>query len=384
MRIILIGNYPPDRQDSMRLFSLMLQNGFVNAGVDSEIWLPKVFFGRFSKHTNGGLGKWLGYLDKWVLYPIILKKKILGKKYNDPDVKFHICDHSNSPYIAYLPKEKTGLTCHDVLAIRGAFGFEDAYCKTSRMGLVLQKWILKNILKVDRLAAVSQLTLHQLNELNKGLETTTKDWRVIHNSFNENFTPLPTLVAQQKIEGMGLFRDVPFVLHLGSSLERKNRKLLVDMLVELGEDWRGVACFAGDAIDPELRSHIQDLGLQSRVVSVIKPSHENVIALYSSCAAFVFPSFSEGFGWPLIEAQACGAPVIASNIEPMPEVSGGAALHASPYKAADFAKAFLSLDNISIREQLIAKGFENCRRFSSEKMIGEYVDLYNFQNQVTS
>ncbi|MEO6731464.1 MAG: glycosyltransferase [Ferruginibacter sp.] len=383
MRIILIGNYPPDSQDSMRLFSLMLQNGFVKAGIDSEIWLPKVFFGRFSKVTNKGLGKWLGYLDKWVFYPVILKMKLSDKQYNNPNVRFHICDHSNSPYLAYLPTEKSGLTCHDVLAIRGAFGFEDAYCKTSGLGLLLQKWILKNILKVDRLAAVSGLTLHQLNELNNGLENKTKDWRVIHNSFNESFIPLPAHVAQLKIAEMGLSRDVPFLLHLGSSLERKNRKLLVDMLVELGEAWKGIVCFAGDAIDPDLGGYIQKLGLQNRVVSIIKPSHENVVALYSACEAFIFPSFSEGFGWPLIEAQACGAPVIASNIEPMPEVSGGAALHESPYKAADFAKAFLSLDKISVREQLIAEGFENCKRFSSEKMIGEYLSLYNFQKQVT-
>jgi glycosyltransferase involved in cell wall biosynthesis len=121
--------------------------------------------------------------------------------------------------------------------------------------------------------------------------------------------------------------------------------------------------------------------MQNRVKSIVKPGHETLLALYSLCDAFIFPSFSEGFGWPVIEAQACGAPVIASDIEPMPEVSGGGALHANPKTAADFADAFLSLQNKALREQLVNKGFENCKRFSSEKMIDAYLLLHGLRRK---
>lgn len=378
MKIILIGNYPPDKQESMNLFSSMLNKGFINSGIESEIWLPSVFFGTFSKSTSKGLGKWLGYLDKWVLYPLILKIRLLKNIHNNADVRFHICDHSNSLYLAYLPINKSAITCHDVLAIRGAFGFDDAYCKASSFGIILQKWILKNLVKARELATVSELTLRQLIELSNGFAPKTEKWQVIHNAYNGDFRPLSRQVSNQKIQAMGFLENKPFILHVGSSLERKNRKLLVDMLVELGDNWNGIVCFAGDDIDPDLVSHINRLGLHNRVKSIIKPGHDDLLALYSSCEAFIFPSFSEGFGWPVIEAQACGAPVIASNIEPMPEVSGGAALHESPYKVVDFARAFLSLQNISVREQLIAKGFENCKRFTTKKMIDAYLSLHNF------
>ncbi|MCW3094226.1 MAG: group 1 glycosyl transferase [Ferruginibacter sp.] len=365
----------------MKLFSEMLNKGINNAGIECEIWRPSVFFGHFSKSANKGLGKWLGYLDKWILYPVVLKMCLLKTKYNHAEIRFHICDHSNSPYLAYLPSARTAITCHDVLAIRGALGFRDAYCNASGLGIILQKWILKNLLKAEKLAAVSHLTLKQLKALSNSTDSKPTDWQVIHNAFNQEFNPIPKTIAEQKVQTLGLPANTPFILHLGSSLKRKNRKLLLDMVVELGDGWNGIVCFAGDGIDADLGEHINKLGLQNRVKSVIKPSHENILALYSACEAFVFPSFSEGFGWPVIEAQACGAVVIASNIEPMPEVSGGAALHENPDKPADFARAFLFLQNGSVKHDLVSKGFENCKRFSSKKMADAYLSLHNLERK---
>jgi glycosyltransferase involved in cell wall biosynthesis len=169
--------------------------------------------------------------------------------------------------------------------------------------------------------------------------------------------------------------DVPFILHVGSSLPRKNRKLLVDMLNIMQNDWNGNICFAGEAIDTELRDHINSLNLGHRVIAVNKPNHETLVALYSSCRAFIFPSFSEGFGWPLIEAQACGAPVIASNTEPMPEVGDGSALHADPKGPQSFVTQFFKLENDNFRREIIDKGYINIRRFNAQLMIENYVNF---------
>src|ERR1700738_951837 len=145
LRIILIGNYPPDRQESMERFAQMLGAGFGKAGRSIEIWRPEVFFGAFAKSTTSGLGKWLGYIDKWILFPLILRWRLSNKTNRNGACRFHICDHSNSPYLKCLPPARTVITCHDVLAIRGALGFEDAYVKASLPGRFLQSWILKNL-----------------------------------------------------------------------------------------------------------------------------------------------------------------------------------------------------------------------------------------------
>lgn len=381
MKIILIGNYAPDKQESMKLFAKMLERGFATAGYDTELWLPKPFFGAFSKNTYAGIGKWLAYMDKWLMFPAYLRIRRMFGSYNETNTRFHVCDHSNAPYLAHLPKDITAVTCHDVLAIRGAFGFKDAYCEASRLGIILQKWILRNLVKAKRLATVSEFTMRQLNELYPGHQEAKKEWRVILNAFNQEFYPAGKDFTEPRLRNLGLDPDVPFLLHVGSSLPRKNRLLLPDMLAALEGKWDGVICFAGQVMDAELREKVRKYGFQDRVVSVVNPDHDNLVALYSACAAFVFPSLSEGFGWPVIEAQACGAPVITSNIEPMPEVSGGAAMLEDPHNPNDFAKALLSVLDSGERAILIQKGFENARRFAPSVMIDQYLKLHQLNRK---
>jgi len=378
MKIILISNYPKDRQESMIRFSEMLLAGFRDAGFEAETWNPVVILGKFFASTTMGIGKWMGYIDKWMIFPVLLKLRLLKKKNKHTGDRYYICDHSNAPYLKYLPQNRTSITCHDVLAIRGALGHADAYCPASKTGKIFQQWIFKNLQRARLLAAVSQKTLDQLQELTNG-EMGHKEWRVIYNTFNNDFGPIDKTLAEKLLHHLPLQPDTPFLLHVGSDSPRKNRKLLLDMVALLGSAWDGIICFAGDALEETLVAHAEKLGLRDRYISVVKPNHKTLQALYCSCAAFVFPSFSEGFGWPLIEAQACGAPVIASNIEPMPEISGGAALYADPANARAFADALLGLMHQGNRTQLIQSGFKNCLRFQPGKIIDNYLNLHGLQ-----
>lgn len=374
MNIVLIGNYPPDKQESMERFAQMMLEGFKKANLNTQIWRPIALFGSGSKSTNTGLGKWLGYLDKWVLFPVILFFRAKQSKYRS--ASFLICDHSNSPYLKFLPQKNTTVTCHDVLAIRGALGFSDAFCDASAFGKVLQKWILNNLSKSSKLAAVSQLTLNQLKEISVPEKPrAAKDWRVIHNAYNNTFRKLSSEEAAPLLKAAGVDQGKPFLLHVGSDLPRKNRKMLLEMVAAADGEFAGNICFAGHPLEQELSDLAESLNLKHRVISIIKPDHQTLLALYSSCYAFVFPSFSEGFGWPIIEAQACGAAVITSTIDPMPEVSGGGAILASPYHINEFKDALLELSSEQKRSDLIYKGFDNARRFHPLKMIASYIDL---------
>lgn len=374
MRIILIGNYSADQQQSMERFALMLESGFMEEGHGVEVWRPCILFGRMAETTASGLGKWLGYLDKWLLFPLVLR----WRSFRKGDVFYHICDHSNAPYLAHLPRHHTSITCHDVLAIRGAFDHSDAFCQSSRFGRILQRWILRNLAKSKRLAAVSDLTLRQLEELVPPRRAAA-EWQVIHNAFNNEFSPMSPEAASTHLAAVGIQPDLCYILHVGSELPRKNRGLLLKMVAALGEAWHGKICFAGQVMDTALRAEAGQLGLLDRIVEVPRPDHSTLVALYSRCDAFVFPSYSEGFGWPVIEAQACGAPVLASHVEPMPEVSGGAAIHVGPDDARTFADALLVLRNPAVRADLIQAGFENAKRFTPRKMTAAYLDLMNIQ-----
>jgi len=371
LKIILIGNYKPDGQESMERFTQMLKSGFEEANITVDIWYPTVFFGKLSNSTLSGFGKWLGYLDKWLIFSLLLRLKRSSNK----NVRYHICDHSNAAYIPHLPKGRTSITCHDVLAIRGALGFKDAYCPASSTGVILQKWILKNLLSADKIAAVSQFTLNQLTELNKGVKK--PGWTVIHNGFNAGFKKLESNEWHKilKDNAQESLINNPYIVHVGSNLQRKNRKMLLNMVASLGEQWKGLVCFTGQPMNAELQQQALQLGLKDRIIEIKKPPHLYLEALINGARAFVFPSFSEGFGWPVIEAQACGTPVIASNLEPMPEVGGNGAIYADPYDPAAYAKALLLVDNKQGIDELLQNGYENTKRFNTDLMNKKYLEL---------
>ncbi|WP_217179249.1 glycosyltransferase family 4 protein [Gillisia limnaea] len=291
------------------------------------------------------------------------------------DVFFHICDHSNSMYLKVLPKNGSGITCHDVLAIEGALGFEEANCRATRTGKILQNWILKNLKKAKILTAVSHNTMEHLAKLCGVENGSNSNWRVIHNSFNSNFWPMDKNESRKFLNAIN-FPEGSFILHVGSGLPRKNRSLLLKMVNSLGDRWKGNICFAGDPLDEDFSKNAKNYGICNRVKSVPRPDHHTLVALYSSCEAFIFPSFSEGFGWPLIEAQACGAAVLASSIPTLHEVGGEAAIYADPYKPGEFAEGFINLIQKKNKKKLIALGFENCKRFESQKLIKDFIRLY--------
>lgn len=373
MKCILIGNYKPDKQESMHRYALMLMNGFNQADVSTEIWYPTVFFGKWAKTTTSGIGKWLGYIDKWIIFGVILKIKSTFS--TEKDILYHICDHSNAPYLALLPKSNTVITCHDVLAIQGALGVSESYCPATATGKILQRWIFHYLSNAKKIAAVSQYTLNQLLSLSTTDAQKDKQWVVIPNAFNALFYPMSEGERKTKLTHLGL-EDIPFILHVGSSLARKNRLLLLKMLALLGDKWNGKICFAGQSLDQSLLDAAKSLSLENRIVSAIKPDHSTLVALYSACEAFIFPSFSEGFGWPIIEAQACGAPVIASHLDPLPEVSGGAALHANPFQPETFVEAFQLLQDKELKLTLIEDGFQNCKRYETNNIINAYLNLH--------
>lgn len=358
-------------------FAEMLAQGLRKHGFEVDIISPKPFV--LTKKFGGGLAKWLAYVDKWILFPFVLRRAVRGAQRNLGDkVFYHICDHSNSPYLPHLPADRVAITCHDVLAIRGAFGYPDSYCPASRTGIILQRWILKNLHCAKKIACVSQLTLKQLCET-ADEKNPPPGWTVIPNALNADFKKLDAVTAQGILDQAGIKISRPFLLHVGSNLPRKNRAMLLKMVAQSNPPWSGQICFAGETADAALHAEARDLEISDRIYSVEKPSHEMLCALYSLAHALVFPSLSEGFGWPVIEAQACGTPVIASDFEPLPEVSGGAAIHADPRNVSAFAAALKSLENVSVRESLITPGQKNAERFHLATMIDQYLSLHGIR-----
>lgn len=375
-KIILIGNYLPDKQNSMLIFESLMAEGYINSKQIVSVIRPSKIFSKIS-FNKLSLLKWFGYIDKFLLFPLQLLIFRFKNFIQFKSVYYHICDHSNAFYLYFLPKNKTIITCHDVLAIRAGLGYTDTYCSATKSGQVLQKIILNALSGAKKLAAVSEFTLNQLKEIDTKPKL-DKNWVCIHNALSDKFVPME---KDTIIFVLGNFKPIlskPFILHVGSDLERKNRKLLVEMMYQLQNEWDGLLVLAGEPLNLKLLNLIEKLKINKRILQIHNPSSREIIAFYSLCQAMVFPSFSEGFGWPIIEAQACGAPVITSNKAPMmDEVGGEAALYANPDDVISFADQFLKLNNEDFRNGVILAGYENTKRFDFENTIHRYIELLN-------
>jgi glycosyltransferase involved in cell wall biosynthesis len=375
-RVLLVGNYAPDYQESMHRFARMLRERFcARGGLSVELIAPRRFFGRRAA-AHSGLGKWLAYLDKYLLFPLLLRWKVHGLGRN---AVVHICDHSNA---VYAPAARSAghvvlVTCHDLGAVRGALG-ESTDCPASGMGKWLQRWIARSLGRADGIACVSAATEADVKRLIRAPDGSVPETRVILNGLNMAFRPLDAKESAARLVGLGeLDLRQPFALNVGSSLRRKNREGVLRIFARIKDRLPGQLVFAGEALPEELTRLAGELGIADRVVQIIQPSDAALEALYCRALALVFPSRFEGFGWPVIEAQACGCPVLCSDAGALGEIAAASAFVRTLADEAAFADELLRLSNdTAARAEWARKGFKNLERFRTETMLDHYAQFY--------
>ena len=367
--ILLIGNYPLDRQQSMQRFAMMMLRGLTAAGVSAELIQPTPFFGRF-RYAGGFVAKWLAYLDKFFLF-----RRTLAKKLRERPALVHICDHSNAMYARAIAGVPVVVTCHDLLAVRGGLG-EQTQTPASASGKQLQRWIVRGLEAADAIACVSRATLadaHRLIDRTDGRPALEQ----ITNGLSYPYQVLPPGEARARLAKVpALAAETPFVLHVGSNLERKNRAGVLRIFARCKENWNGSLVFVGETLSPSLRLLSEELGVSDRIIEVPNADNALLEALYNCAIALLFPSTFEGFGWPIAEAHACGCPVLCADREPMSEVAGGAGLLHPVEDEEGFAGDLLRLTDPAERARWSARAVDNAKRFSTGLMIEEYSKLY--------
>lgn len=158
-----------------------------------------------------------------------------------------------------------------------------------------------------------------------------------------------------------------YVLYVGSLAPRKN-------LARLLQAWKLVSPLHPDAslVLVGTSSHVfRDAGLGSLPRSVMATGYvaeDQLAAVYGGAEILVFPSLYEGFGLPVLEAMACGTPVITSNVTSTPEVAGDAALLVDPYSEESMADGLQKLlSDAALRAQLAARGLERAKEFTWDR-----------------
>ena len=248
-----------------------------------------------------------------------------------------------------LIKRKTILTIHDCVGLRFKNGF-------SRY-VLLWFWYWLPVRHVAAITVISEFTRGEV------LNFTGCDPEIVH------VIPCPLLsgfIAWPK----EFCEDKPVILQIGTQLDNKN-------ICRVAEALHGIPCRL-DIIGRLTERQREVLDFNSiEYTEQWNISDEQVIEKYRECDMVVFASTYEGFGMPIVEANATGRPVVTSNIGPMPEVAGSAACLVDPYDCVSIREGIIRIiDDAHYRNHLIAQGYENAKRFQAEVIAARYADLY--------
>ncbi len=208
---------------------------------------------------------------------------------------------------------------------------------------------------------------------------------VVYLGRDESLTPVadPAIInqtkAQYNIEGN-------YLLYLGTLHPRKNLARLIEAfhlalasLPPENDALKLVIAGRKGWLYDEIFAKALVLGIENRVIFPGYVANESKPALLSGALAYVFPSLYEGFGLPVLEAMACGTPVLTSNVSSLPEVAGEAALLVNPRQTTEIAQGLTQLiTNANLRRRLVEKGFQQIQGFSWDKAAAQILKILEY------
>jgi glycosyltransferase involved in cell wall biosynthesis len=259
-------------------------------------------------------------LTRYVAYPL---RAVAARR---PDRFFHVVDHSYAQLLHVLPAARTGVYCHDLDAFQAILEPQAQRRERRFPFFRALAWALLGGLKS---AAV---VFHSTREVARALQThgIVPHSRLVHAPYGvaPEFNALhdPSDGADDVLSRIG---GRPFVLHVGSSERRKRLEVLFEVFARLRARRPELRLVQqGAVLSTAQRAHVEKLGVDATLIQPPKLERRTLAGLYRRAAVVLVTSDAEGFGFPVIEALACGAIVVASDIPVLREVGGEAALYA--------------------------------------------------------
>lgn len=265
--------------------------------------------------TSGKLGRNAGrWMGRFVYYPRWLRTQ------RDSFDLFHVVDHSYSQLIRHLPRGRAVVTCHDLDTFRCLI--EPAADKRPMWFRAMARHILDGFQQAAHVIAVSAATR---DELVRYRLAPAERISVIPNGVHPACSPVPNAQADREaVERIGASGG-PVLLNVGSTIARKRLDMFLRVAAAVRRDVPDVRIVRVGGSTPELSRLAAELDLERSMVNLAFLDRAALAAVYRSATLLLQNSEAEGFGLPVIEAMACGCPVVASDIPVLREVAGGAA-----------------------------------------------------------
>ena len=247
-----------------------------------------------------------------------------------------------------LHKKRTLLTIHDCVSLERLKGWK------KRLLFFFWYWLPEK-----RSSLITVISESTKRELLRYIRCDPDKIKVVYNPVSDSFKPKPKVFCVEK----------PTILQVGVG-DNKNIPCVAKSL-------KGVSCILRIIGKPMLKQEmaLRENGIEYSSISNI--SDAEVVQEYKNSDMLIFASTYEGYGLPIVEANAIGCPVITSNILSMPEVAGDAACLVNPFDVESIRGGILRvIQDAKYREVLISNGYRNVERFKPKVIAGQYVELY--------
>ncbi len=289
------------------------------------------------------------------------------------------CTSNTAPVKTNIPLV---VTLHDIIYMESNYlkiltGSATPYQK---FGNVYRKVVVPRVVKNSKkIITVSHFEKNRIGEF-FGMKNDNR-LAAVYNGVSEHFEVVSDKAELKRVKEKYHLPDNYFFF-LGNTDPKKNTKgtlkAFSDFIKQTKSDYKLVMLDYDRAELDKILTEIGDKALINRIVLTGYVINTDLPAIYGQCKVFLYPSLRESFGIPMLEAMACGVPVITSNTSSMPEVAGDAAKIIDPFKPEEITEALITLvDNNELRDNLVAKGLERARKFSWKAMAESVLEIYN-------
>lgn len=315
------------------------------------------------------------YYQRYWGYPLSLRK-------HTADI-FHIVDHSDGHLIPWLKRsgKTTIITCHDLINLVQP----DLYHGLSlapMISLNTWRWSVQRMKAANHIVTVSS---HTAGDVVKHLQVNPTSVTTVPNAVSASFQPLPPEEIVTFRQQHGISSETFCLLNVGSNNPRKNVSAVLEVMRALRADQKPVHFWkAGSDFDAEQSQFIETHNLGEHVSYLGKLDDSELIKLYSAADALLAPSLYEGFGLTVLEAMACGTPVITSNTTSLPEVAGDAAILVAPNDIkAMVAGVSRLMQSPDFRQRLVEAGLSRVKTFTWVNTAKQIANVYEHVYQST-
>jgi len=269
----------------------------------------------------------------------------------------------------FSPAPKNIFAVHDL----NHFFFSSIAATNSKLAILMAKiFIYSASLRYDKIIVFSEFVKQQLNQY---VSFSKKKTEVIYHGYStfDNLSPDDPKIDQS-------LANQQFILYIGNNRPHKNLERLFIAFELLSKKKLEVKLVIAGNLIPrffDIDSQIENSTAKEKIIRICKPSNGHLTFLYKNSLLVVYPSLSEGFGFPLLEAWAHGVPIATSRATCIPEIAGDAAAYFDPLDPSDIAQTIeKTIQNSERRIDLVAKGTERLAKYTWSKSANQHLQIF--------